>query len=328
MPFAPSALLDIQRLQRSAFGGGLVWLVLFLVPLSAAGPEAEVARLLLLAVLVTVPLFLALLATPSPDGTLARPYRAAARLQPFAAILAAGAFAGPAGWTAAALTVPWGVFTGLVALEGVRRLRDGRQAKTLDTAEVVTTVGMVYLPGGAVWLFMARLGFDPGYGSLIVLLTAVHFHYTAFLAPQWAGRLGRAIAERRPGAMGLYRVLGPGLLLGTPLVALGFARIPALETFGVLVLTSSAFGLGLLGLGVAARTEERSTQVMLGVSAGSLCLAMVWAFLYRLGPSFGGLSPTIEAMIPLHGWVNGIGFALWGALAWRRLFPTSSPNEG
>ena len=119
-----------------------------------------------------------------------------------------------------------------------------------------------------------------------------------------------------------FTVLGIGLVVGTPLVALGIAGSPVIETTGVMVLATSALGLGVLGLLQAPRFLDRQGAIMLGLSAASLCLAMLLAFAFNLGPRFGWPSPDVIAMIPRHGWLNGVGFGLIGMLAWRRLRTT------
>ena len=51
---------------------------------------------------------------------------------------------------------------------------------------------MLYLPIGAGWLVLYRLGVRPlGFADVIVLLTGVHFHYTGFVLPIVAGMVGR-----------------------------------------------------------------------------------------------------------------------------------------
>ena len=317
------SFFDARILTRSAVVGGLVWMGLLFAPLAVAGPLADVATVLLLGVLVVVPLALDVAATPSRDGRNAIPYRLAVLVHPIGALGACASFFVPAGQTAAVLVAPWMLFTVFVALEGLRRLLEHIKTRTLSVHVLVTSVGFLYLPGGSGWLFLSRLGADPGpYGELIVLLTAVHFHFAAFVAPVWAGKLGSSAAADRSKTYPAFRVLGIGLVAGTPLVALGIAGSPTIETIGVMLLTASAFGLGSMGLLQAPRFPDRPGAIMLGLSAASLCLAMLWAFAFNLGPRFGWPSPDVIAMIPRHGWLNGVGFGLIGMLAWRRLRST------
>ena len=43
---------------------------------------------------------------------------------------------------------------------------------------------------------------------------------------------------------------------------------------------------------------------------------MALAVLYALGQLTGQPAVTLAQMVPLHGWVNALGFALCGLLAW------------
>ena len=314
-----------RRLTRTAFVGVLVWMGLLFLRLSVPpGPMELGAHLLLLAPLVLVPLFLDAAASTKPSRFV---LWASYGLTP-ASIAFASSFLLPTGRGAALLTVPWAVVTGLIALDALRRLRALWKDRRWDAAEAVLAAGFGMLPGGAVWAMVSRAGIDPGpYGELVVLLTAVHFHYAAFVAPVWAGLLGRFIASARPAWQRLYAVFGLGVVLGTPLVAVGIAvsRGPAggaaIETVGVVLLTISAIGLGALGLAMAPRVEDRWSGVMMAVSSGSLVAAMMLALWFNVGGRFGLASPDVAWMLPRHGWLNAIGFGLWGALGWRRLRP-------
>ncbi|MEL6616277.1 MAG: YndJ family transporter [Bacteroidota bacterium] len=315
------------RFARSALAGMIVWSVLLFVPLAAGeGVFDLVARLVLLAVLVVVPLLLE--AASDVWGRDALPMRLASRASLAAGLLAAASFLAPTGPRGGAIALGWAVFSVLVAWEGARRLWAMRQRRLWRTEEVSLALGMVALPGGAAWLVMARAGIDPGpYGDLIVLLTAIHFHYAAVVVPMWAGYLGRALRERWPGAHRAYSVLVAASIAGTPLVALGIAlsKTPAggtaAETLGVLLLCTGAVGLGGLAVIVASRLDQRWNQMMIGVSGASLILGMGLALWFHLGDPLGIGAPDVAWMVPRHGWVNGVGFALWGALGWRRLRP-------
>ncbi len=331
------------RLARSAFVGMIVWLALLFVPLAVdPGPMEEAAHLVLLAPLVLVPLFLQA-AAPFSFSARPEPLLTAASwtLLP-AAAAASAAFVVPVGASlvlpargtvltgetiAGALVVPWVVATALVAAWALRRAwglwRDGR----LDAPEVLLTAGLAMLPGGAVWLFFARSGVDPGpYGPLVVLLTAAHFHYAAFAVPVWSGLLGRTLADASPALRRAHAWLGGGVVVGVWLVAVGIALGggPAggalVETLGVLLLTVCAIATGGLGLAVAPRLGGQWDGLMVGVSGGALAFAMALALWFHLGPRLGG-GPDVAWMVTTHGWINAIGFGLWGALGWRRLRP-------
>lgn len=318
-----------RRLARSAFVGLVVWVALLFVPLAVEpGPMEVAAHLVLVAPLVLVPLFLDAAIPVTFGGHPSKLLVATSWLILPGALAASGAFLVPEGMLAGALVAPWGLATVLIAAWGLRgalgRYRTGR----LNAAEAVLAAGLVMLPGGAIWLFFARAGIDPGpYGALVVLLTSAHFHYAAFAVPVWSGLLGRALSGARPGLRRTNALLSGGIVVGFWGVALGIAlsRGPAgasvVETAGVLLLTVSAIGTGLLGLVVAPRLGDRWGGVMIAVSGGALALAMALALWFNLGPRLGIDSPDVAWMLGRHGWLNAVGFGLWGALGWRRLRP-------
>ena len=319
--------MPARRFARSAFAGLLAWGALLFVPLTSGdGVFDLVSRLLLLAVLGTIPLLL----ETACDlwGGDARPMRWASWASLPGGLLAAASFLAPTGPIAGALTLGWAAFSGLVAWEGVRRLLAMRAARRFAAEEVVLALGLAALPGGAAWLFMGRWGLDPGpYGPLVVLLTAIHFHYAAVIVPLWAGFLGRALSERWEATHRAFVVFGAAAIVGTPFVALGIAlsRTPAggawPETFGVLLLCAGAVGLGGLALGLAPRIDDRMGALFVGISGASLVASMVLALWFHAGDALGVPSPDVTWMVPRHGWINGIGLGLWGALGWRRLRP-------
>ena len=43
-----------------------------------------------------------------------------------------------------------------------------------------------------------------------------------------------------------------------------------------------------------------------------------------VGARLGWASPNLLWMLSRHGWLDGIGFGLWGALGWRRRAQTAA----
>ena len=321
-----------RRLSRSALAGLVAWSALLFVGLPGGAALELGAHLVLLAPLVLVPLYLDA-AVPVSFETRADPALAAASWLILPGALAAVAsFVVPVGPLAGALTIPWGAATGALAVWALRHAWHRHRAGALDVPEAALALGFVSLPGGAVWLAFARFGVDPGpYGPLVVLLTAAHFHYAAFTALVWSGLLGRVLAGRGGGLRRAHAVTAGGLAVGFWLVAFGIAasRGPAggaaLETVGVVVLTASAIATGALGLAVGPTLGDRWGGLMVAVSGGALTLAMVLSLWFNVGPRLGLGSPDVLWMLPRHGWLNAVGFGLWGALGWRRLRPRPAP---
>lgn len=302
----------------SALGGLLLWLVLFVRPLMGDGDMGMVARLLLFAILVLVPLALGLV-RPDDGSMAAALHRIAVGVQPVAAAFAVVSFLLPAGLTAALLALPWLGLTGIVALLGlVRLLSRGLQPRE----ELCVDAGLIYLALGGGWLLLSRYGATPmGFGDLVVQLTAVHFHYAGFLSPLLAGLAGRSIAKPRTVAHPLFAILSGGILVGPALVAAGITLSPMLEIVAVFLLAASLAALSLFVLvAVVPALSSRAAQALLVVSAASLATAMGLAAAYGVGEFTSVSVVGISRMVQVHGWLNAMGFGLCGLLAWRLEF--------
>jgi hypothetical protein len=254
--------------------------------------------LFLLAVWAIVPLGLRLL----PDAPL---LRLARRVHPVAAGLATASFFVPRGLLAAGLAVPWLAFNGLVALAGLLKLKDSFRG---GLPELFLLAAMMFPPVGGVHLVASRYGFALG-GSPepIIILTAIHFHYTAFAAPILAG-----LAARTGGL--LARIGGIGLVGGTPLLAMGFLfslhlKIAAVGVLcvGVILLAAAQFSVPL---------PSPRAKTLLVVSSLSVIAGMLLAAVYEHGFYTGRAWISIPQMARTHGILNGVGFSLTGLLAW------------
>ncbi len=302
----------------SAAVGSVIWLALWISPHQSLG---LIERLLLLAILVFTPLCIELTATPDRNGGYRQPYRTAKTLQPFAAGSAVIAFLLPVGTRAAFFTLPWLLLTGLLALHGVIRLLPRGLARV---DELAIDAGLIYISVGGVWLFLSRLGARPlGFSAVIVLLTAVHFHYSGFATPIIVGMTGRQIAESDPGSWPTFRVLAIAVILGTPLLAAGITFSRTLETLAGLLLAGSLFAFSFVVIfDVAASLDSTLVRILLSCSGASCAFAMLVACIYAAGAADGSRALTIPEMARVHGMLNGLGFVLCGLVAWMVVRPS------
>ncbi len=293
-----------------------MWLALFSVPLFGGGDMGLAARVLLFAVLVLVPLAISLALPLDSSGPTASLYRVAVFLQPIGAGAAVVAFFVPTGLRAALLCLPWLAVAAVVSLLGFLRAVS-RGFRPLE--ELCVDAGLMYLALGGGWLVVSRYGANPlGFGDLIVLLTAMHFHYAGFLAPLLIGLAGRALPESRGRARQLFALFALGILGGPALVAAGITLSPTLEVVAVFLLAASLTGVSLLILfTVVPAVERRAARALLAVSAFSVATAMGFAAAYGVGEFTGTTVVTISRMAQLHGWLNAVGFGLCGLLGWR-----------
>lgn len=296
---------------RSAVGAG-VWLGVSAVTVADLRGFSWSSSLLVFAALVLVPLILDLVhdATDGPwlDGL--------ARLQFPAALLLVPASLLPPGWLAVMLAAPWIVFGLALALTGVRRIaRRGVASAALFCRDT----GLAYLAVGALWTLADRWGLHPlGFGTDIVQLTAVHFHYAGLVLPVLAG----AVLARFPASRGTW-LTGGGVVAGVPLVAVGITATQLggprlLELVAAVVLAASAAGVAVLQMRWAAQPGRPMLgRILWLVSGGSLLFGMALAVLYAARDIAAPL-PWLDVpwMRALHGTANALGFAFCGVLGW------------
>ena len=175
---------------------------------------------------------------------------------------------------------------------------------------------------GGTWTVIARAGLRPlGFPDLIVLLTAVHFHYAGFALLVLAGLVARALGGPTARAACL------GVMAGVPLVAVGITDaqlVPGilpprlLELIASLIMAASSIVVSVLQLRLAARAGMVAlTLALMAVSGLSLLVPMALAGLYALGSFEGTTRIDIVAMLRYHGAVNALCFAVPGILSWH-----------
>jgi hypothetical protein len=272
----------------SALGGGIV-----AAGLAAWGLDL-IATLFLVAPLVVVPLVLELVAAP----------RILSRIQPFAAAAAAVSFFLPTGPVAGVMAGAWAAFAGAIALVAFLRLR---RAFSSGGPVLLETVGLLPVAIGGAMLVAARAGIDVGgFPPVIVLLTAVHFHYTMFATPLLAARAARK------GTL----AAGVLLLVATPLLAAGFAFSPRLQVGAAFAVSLAVAAIGLLQLGAVRTLRSRGARVLLVISSSAVVAAMALSAVYALGEFLRTGWLSIPEMARTHGLLNALGFVLCGLLAW------------
>ncbi|MFN0122157.1 MAG: YndJ family protein [Blastocatellia bacterium] len=303
-------------------GIGLVIWVLAAISLRPSLFELPWGQLLLLlAALVLIPLALDLLV---PRGA-SRRWRWLVVCQFPAAVLLVASFAMPQGIAAVTLAAPWALITALLSWCGLARAwRAGwRPGDRLFPPDLCVSAGMIFLSIGGAWLIAARAGLRPmGFDPVIVLLTAIHFHYAGFLLPVLTGLAVR----RRPDR--LARMACLGVMAGVPLTAIGITTTqmglsPWIETMAAWITVMAGWMAALLHFRLARdQAYAAPARVLWNVMALSLTLSMALAFLYaaRAHAPLAWLDippPDIPWMRALHGTANAIGFGLCGVLAWR-----------
>jgi hypothetical protein len=254
--------------------------------------------------------------------------KAVVSLLPFGAILAAASFCLPAGRTAAILAAGWFLVCGLAALDGlVRLLRGGyRSAEGL-----CISAGFMYLAVGGTWLVLSRSGTTPmHFAEPIILLTAVHFHFTGFALPLVAAATGHELrtgdrAAYSDAKRGSFRFVAACIVGGPVIVAAGFVLESALlKLIGALLLAAASIGLAGFLLSILQRIRPRLAKTLLTISAVSLIAGMILAATYAVGEFTEQYWLLIPRMARLHGTANALGFTLCGLLGWTLAAGTES----
>ena len=294
--------------------GGIGWVVLPVLSAKGSFFRGAIEQLFLFAPLVVVPLAFGVaerLVSSEDESWLHRLPRC---LQPFGAAAAVASFALAPGRLAALVALGWFIVTGSTALCATKRLR---RRGLGSLAESCLDAAFLYLPIGGAWLVLSRAGMTPiGFKEPIVLLTAVHFHYSAFAAPILVGAFARATGNPSRGRSAALRAVAAGVIIAPGLLALGFVVSPGLKVLSAFLLTISLGGLAILTLGSLPLIERRLARVLLAVSAGSVLAGMSLASVYAVGDFLGRELISIPLMARLHGVINSFGFALCGFISW------------
>lgn len=240
-----------------------------------------------------------------------------------AAIALTGSFFVQAHDWAMLLATPWLLFTLMLAGLAIEQLARQPRPKIEEWGRLGA---MLFLPIGACWAIAARGHLQPlGFREIIVLLTAVHFHYAGFAIPLMAGELARARPSR------WTRGLLLAILIGVPLVAIGITTTQLggpreIELLSAFVLAGAGIVLGCGQIKLATQ-NPLLVSGFLTVSGLSLIVALGWSVVYASGQY--GLIERVEIpfMVHWHGAINAAGAALCGLFGWHLVLTRKTSSE-
>ena len=223
----------------------------------------------------------------------------------------------PVGPVAALLSCLWLAYClWLMLAGGLRFWQTGIKA-----ADAARLLAYVFLAFGAGWAVLDRAGFQPlSFDPLIVLLTAVHYHFAGFVLT-WA-----AAELIRRGYGGWWLVAG--LALAAPAVAAAITFVH----YGYALWAETAAGsfmavMGLIVAGLHLQVVRKEQVVWKAVFVvGIICLGtgMALALLYAWRPLLPLPWLSIPWMYAVHGTLNSLGFSLPVIWAWQAQ-PTAEP---
>lgn len=285
---------------------GIVSALCFIGFLAAEAPDISVAEaLVLLSILFFVPgifpfVFLQsqLRAAQFIEYGLIQCYPAAAFFAVLALVTEIGGFA-----------LIWWMYTVFIALYAILCLWETKIHRIEETSVLF---GLIYLAGGGFWFFAYAAHLQiMQFAPLIILLTAVHFHYSAFLIPIFNGLLGRTIRKHRK----LYNWITWVILLSPLLIALGITYSKTLDVIAVSIYMAAIYLHAFLVFTAAFRTKTGTFLIRL--SSAVLMITIAFSMIYSFGVFRQEVTLTINQMIWIHGFVNAFGVILPALIGWR-----------
>ncbi|WP_000789562.1 YndJ family protein [Bacillus cereus] len=281
---------------------GLICYMIFLILEWPVLHPVEV--IILLSILLFIPMSFCIVDKEKRDGLQVLFYKTVSLLYPVAAISAMLAFATDYFFFA----VIWFMYTGMIALFGVSRLLE-RGWKPLE--ETAIDSGFIYLFLGGFWFFASVANLSiMHFNSDIVLLTAAHFHYSAFVLPLSVGLLGR----KRQKKSKLFKIVTWIIIISPMTVAVGITYSRIFEFFAVFIYLISLYAYGIY----VWKTKFTSivAKILLIISSSTLMMTILFSLVYSYGNLKQAMTFTIAQMVWIHGVVNGIGVALPAFIAW------------
>jgi hypothetical protein len=192
----------------------------------------------------------------------------------------------------------------------VRLVRE--ESRTAAVPTLVLLVPLGFLIVGIAWLMFDRLGIRPiGFPTLIVLLTAVHFHVAGFFLTL----AGLIVLRARPSLAVAAAVLA--VSVGAPLTAFAFLGVASVGWIGALLVAVGGIGIGLGQIRSASRVAAGTARAGLLVGGATLLVTMPLAAAYATGTTFGIPVLDVPAMAGVHGALNVLAFAIPTAIGWR-----------
>lgn len=285
---------------------GIVSALCFIGFLAAEAPDISVAEaFVLLSILFFVPGIFPFVFRQSPvraaqfmENGLIQCYPVAAFFAVLALVTEVGGFA-----------LIWWMYTVFNALYAILRLWETKIHRIEETSVLF---GLIYLAGGGFWFFAYAAHLQiMQFGPLIILLTAVHFHYSAFLIPIFNGLLGRTIRKHRM----LYSWITWVILLSPLLIALGITYSKTLDVIAVSIYMAAIYLHAFLVFTAAFRTKTGTFLIRL--SSAVLMITIAFSMIYSFGVFRQEVTLTINQMIWIHGFVNAFGVILPALIGWR-----------
>lgn len=292
----------------SAIAGLLMWVVAPVAG-SGSGPSwGSIEHMFLFMPLVAAPLAIRLQSTLLFGANARSPllHRTAQHVQPVASAMVLASFYLPQGPLSGGLVAPWLGVGLLLAAGGASRVLRPMRANLLAS--------MIFLPIGAVWLVLSRLGLGPRhFAPITVFLAALHFHFSGFCLQIIVAATERSLPRDAPSLHRLQRYCGGAVIAGIPLLAAGnLALSPPVKLLGVASMVVGTLALALTSAAAARAARVSVATPLLYASSIAVVAGMLLAGVYGVGERIGAKWIGIDVMVVTHGAIQAIGFTLFG----------------
>ncbi|MER1989158.1 MAG: YndJ family protein [Solibacillus isronensis] len=195
----------------------------------------------------------------------------------------------------------------IVASHGINRfLRRG----FVNTAEMMIDIGLIYIVMGGLWFLAFHLQLNTGFSPIITWLTAIHFHYSAFLLCITVGLIGRLHMTR------YYKFCCAVIAAGPMLVAVGITLSRIVEIISV-----SLYVLAIFSISFMKWPLPRMQRLFIRLAFLTLCFTIIWSFLYAYSNLSGTNLVDIPDMLDFHGLLNCLGFGIAIVIGWSLFVP-------
>ena len=184
-----------------------------------------------------------------------------------------------------------------------------------NTAEMMIDIGLIYIAMGGIWFFAHITGMDTGFSPIITWLTAIHFHYSAFILCTTVGLVGRLHSSRLFSSCAIVIALGPML------VALGITFSPVIEIVSVSLYVVAIFSLTIYLFQIHL---QPLASFFIRTAFLTLCFTIIWSFLYAYSNLTNSGLVDIPSMLDFHGILNCILFGGAITFAWSIYVPPTT----
>ncbi|WP_179107226.1 YndJ family protein [Sediminibacillus massiliensis] len=210
------------------------------------------------------------------------------------------------------LAATYFLFTLLIAGLGIYRFT---QRGFVHVEEAMIDIGLVYIMIGGGWFLAFETNIETGFSSIMTWLTAIHFHYAAFLLPVFTGFMGRLVKPR------LYPVFCMLVAVTPIIVALGITYSVWIELLSVILYIIAI--VWTITVAFQMQAPHKMHLILTRLSFLSLGFTILFSLAYAFGNLSGLYSITITFMLKFHGIVNAVLFALAGVIGWSLFLPQS-----